>query len=265
MRIIFIYQKLRKNIMEGFFNFIGQNLSQLCAPFNSLIIGSLLFNLVLGLLLIPLYERTVQNYFISTLLKDQYKDLRKRHGGEKMSNELIASSGFALNTPYIIPVLQSLFAVIYAFSIRTEVIKPFIGGRFELVLTMNPIEIFNARQSGMAFLTFMLSIFVFLSYFVIVRSEYVSLVDFKKARIILLAVQSALALLLPVGYGFALMVYEIIDFLDFYLSTTKLFEKRKKKASSKMNIEMKAFKASTKEEKEKAPSKKGYKRLDNKK
>ncbi len=247
--------------MQGFFRFFAQNLYQLCAPLKSFILGSILFNLLLGALVLPLYERNIQNYFISVHLRDDYLKLRQKKGsGDRESNSLIVSHGYSLVAPDIAPVLQSLFAVIYAFAIRTDVIEEFVTGRFARVLTMNSIEIFQNRQPGMAYLTFLLSAFVFLSYYVIVKSEYESLVDDKKTRLIILIVQSALALILPIGYSFALLIFELYDFGDYVLSTTVFREQRLKRAISKMNIEAKAYNATVNEGKKKKaePQKKGY-------
>ena len=228
--------------MDSLINFLSTGLASVCAIFNDFFAGSTLFVVLCALIVIPLYNKNIKNLYICEIVKDQYNEARNGKGGsDRASLEVLVSHGYSAFCGYIAVSLQFLLALFYGLATRGGAMSEFVVSRFAIAMSRTPIELYKLREAGISYVTGFLFVVYMLEYYIIVRSESMSLINDRRNRMIILYAMILLAFVVPIGYCYSLFVSCICEFIHFKLYTGSLKEKRMAKIQEDMVYDVKAY------------------------
>lgn len=218
------YWKHKEMLMNSIIDYSGLALETLSAPFNSILFGAAVFSLFASLLIIPLLKKTVYNYCISVIVRDDSIRKRGNLDDRGMINSALAASGYSLLVTVLLPLVKALLAAIISLGFKSAYVSELLVGRIPVIFSCTMMEIYKNQYTGFSILPIMLFLTCFMSMTVINRSESVSLIRNRRLSCTLLLITMGLSLLLPLAYAYAYMLLTVIEFLYFKIHTESLYE-----------------------------------------
>jgi hypothetical protein len=232
--------------MEKVFNIFGKLLATFYGMFNDMLGGIFIFALLVYMCMFFVNNQTLNNIYISELIKDDFDKTRKKTAKDKKKADndtmkLLMSYGYSGFIGPFSFILKSLFGVLMAFGISSE---PMANSDKTIFNIDTSKSLLALRADGSKYLLAVIGLAIAAIFVQLLHDGYIErkiLMDQSAVDVLQLIPLTAMCILVPCGFIFYHILYTIVEIVQVVFQTTTMHDSGIKRFQRTMNYKKTTF------------------------